>query len=616
MSFDLLDRLKVGYKIFLLVFFSVLIMVFLTYKFFDFLQQTEQQLHHLKQNEMVILRATKDLQREIIESHASLLLKLSLYEEGDKKLLLETKEKILHQFDQLVKLGKNIENKKLLEFLENSKFRYKVFFNLGMSVLEDYELDGEDRVDAIYGMEDLSIVMMKELDNLVTYAENSFDTSVDSFTKEIEIAKSLTILLGVIGVIVIIFYSILISRKITEPIYKVQKGFVKFLHLLKDHDFTQDYTITIQSKDELGTLAKGFNKMATSIHRLYYELEEHKNNLEFLVEEKTKEIQANVKLLEQYKFAIDTTTIVTKTDLDGVVTYANDSFYKISKFGEDEIIGHSHNVVRDPNVPKEVFQDMWKTINSGKVWSGQISGQAKDKTIYHTNATVIPIKNVDDEIIEYFGIRTDISEIINLNREIIETQKDVISTMGEIGESRSKETGNHVRRVAKYSLLLAQLYGLSKEECELLYYASPMHDIGKIAIPDRILNKPGKLTEDEFRVMQTHAALGYEMLKSSDRPIMKAAAIISYEHHEKFDGTGYPNKKSGDDIHIYGRITALADVFDALGSNRCYKKAWELPIIVAHITEQKARHFDPHVVDLFLNNLEKFLKIRDQFKDV
>ena len=210
---------------------------------------------------------------------------------------------------------------------------------------------------------------------------------------------------------------------------------------------------------------------------------------------------------------------------------------------------------------------------------------------------------------------TDVTEVMELNDAIEETQREVIYAMGEIGETRSKETGNHVKRVALYSQELALLYGLSHEEADRLQMASPMHDIGKVGIPDAILNAPRKLTLEEFKIMKTHASLGYDMLKNSNKPILQAAAIVANEHHEKWDGSGYPNATSGEDIHIYGRITAVADVFDALGSDRVYKKAWELEKILELFKEESGKHFDPKIVTLFLNNLDTFLKIRDQFKD-
>ena len=188
--------------------------------------------------------------------------------------------------------------------------------------------------------------------------------------------------------------------------------------------------------------------------------------------------------------------------------------------------------------------------------------------------------------------------------------------MGSMGESRSKETGNHVKRVAEYTKILALKYGLCEAEAEMLMQASPMHDIGKIAIPDSILNKPGRLTQDEMEIMETHAQKGHDMLKVSTRPLLKAASTIALEHHEKWDGTGYPNGKKAKEIHIYGRITALADVFDALGSDRCYKKAWDDEKIFKMLKEEKSKHFDPELIDIFFENLDELLEIRNKFKDL
>ncbi len=216
---------------------------------------------------------------------------------------------------------------------------------------------------------------------------------------------------------------------------------------------------------------------------------------------------------------------------------------------------------------------------------------------------------------EYDELQKKLEEVESLQKEIEETQKEVVFTMGSIGESRSKETGNHVRRVAEYSKLLALHYGLDEKEAEMLKQASPMHDIGKVAIPDAILNKPGKFDEAEREIMNTHAQLGFDMLKMSNRPLLKMAATVAYEHHEKWDGTGYPNKLKGEEIHIYGRITALADVFDALACDRCYKKAWEDEQIFKMFKEEKGKHFDPKLIDIFFEHLDEFLKVRTSLKD-
>ena len=205
-------------------------------------------------------------------------------------------------------------------------------------------------------------------------------------------------------------------------------------------------------------------------------------------------------------------------------------------------------------------------------------------------------------------------EIRELNKEIEATQRELVFRIGAIAEERSKETGHHVKRVAEYSLILARIYGLSLEESLLIKNASPMHDIGKIGIPDAVLKKPGKFTDEEFTIMKSHAEVGYKMLKHSKRSILKAASILAYQHHERWDGKGYPQGLKGEEIHIYGRITAIADVFDALGSDRVYKQAWPLSKIVALFEEERGKQFDPELVDLFLDNIEHFLAAKEMIE--
>ena len=186
----------------------------------------------------------------------------------------------------------------------------------------------------------------------------------------------------------------------------------------------------------------------------------------------------------------------------------------------------------------------------------------------------------------------------------------IIYLLGGAVESRSNETGNHVKRVAKISELLALKYGLSAEEAEIIKLASPLHDLGKIAIPDAVLNKPGKHTEEESIIMKSHAEIGYNMLKSSQRRVLKAASVIALEHHEHWDGTGYPNGKVGEEIHIYGRITAIADVFDALLAKRCYKEPWPLEKVISLLQQEQGKHFEPKLVQLILENIDEILKIQ------
>ena len=327
------------------------------------------------------------------------------------------------------------------------------------------------------------------------------------------------------------------------------------------------------------------------------------------------DILRSITLLNQYKDAVDRSSIVSKTNKKGKITYANDQFCEISGYSREELVGKPHNIVRHPDMPKSAFKDMWDTLLTNKAWSGIVKNRKKDGGSYIVEATISPILNHKGEIEEFIAIRNDITEIISLHEEIEHTQEELIFKMGEIGEKRSQETGFHVKRVALYSQLLAQLYGLDEEEIKYLTAASPMHDIGKVAIPDEILKKPSKLTDREWEIMKTHAEIGHELFKNSNKPLLKTAAIIAYEHHEKYNGSGYPRGLRGEEIHIYGRITALADVFDALGSDRYYKKAWDDEKIFALIKEERGEHFDPKLVDLFFEHLNKFLQIRDSFSD-
>ncbi|NMP31920.1 response regulator [Thalassotalea sp. M1531] len=197
--------------------------------------------------------------------------------------------------------------------------------------------------------------------------------------------------------------------------------------------------------------------------------------------------------------------------------------------------------------------------------------------------------------------------------EIEKNQCEMIYILMEVMESTSDETGQHIKRVAEMSRLLASYVpSLSESDINSVFLASPMHDIGKIAIPKEILHKPGKLTEEEMTVMKTHAEKGYELLKNSKRRLSTAASIIAKEHHEKWDGTGYPLGLKGEEIHIYGRIVALADVFDALTHKRQYKNAWTIDDAITYIKDNSGKHFDPALVDILIDHLPEFLDIMKQ----
>lgn len=318
---------------------------------------------------------------------------------------------------------------------------------------------------------------------------------------------------------------------------------------------------------------------------------------------------ANI-ILEQYKQAVDENLLVSKTDLKGNITYVNDKFCQVSQYTKDELIGQPHNIVRSPDVDKETFKKLWKIIQNKQSWNGIVKNISKDGTAYYVDSNIIPILDRDDEIVEYISLRTNITKEILLREEIISSQKEILHTLGELGEWRSKETGEHVNRVALFSELIATKYGCSKEEVQLLKLASPMHDIGKVVISDQILLKPGKLTSDEFDTMKNHTLFGWEIFKKSKHKLLQTAALVSYEHHEKWNGTGYPRQLKGEEIHIFGRITSIADVFDALSHDRIYKKAWSIEETIEFIKSESGISFDPKLVDIFVENIEEIIKIK------
>ena len=196
-----------------------------------------------------------------------------------------------------------------------------------------------------------------------------------------------------------------------------------------------------------------------------------------------------------------------------------------------------------------------------------------------------------------------------------ESEYETLQMLGKTAEFKDPETNAHTQRVAYYCKLLARAYGLDENLQDIIFYASPFHDLGKIGIPDNILLKPGKLDDDEFSIMKNHAKIGYEILKGSKSKYLKAGGVIAYNHHEKYDGTGYPNGLKGESIPIFGRITAIADVFDALTSSRPYKKAWSLEEAFDFLIEEKSVHFDPKLVDLFLENKNEVINIHNKFKE-
>ncbi len=199
--------------------------------------------------------------------------------------------------------------------------------------------------------------------------------------------------------------------------------------------------------------------------------------------------------------------------------------------------------------------------------------------------------------------------------EILARERETVIRLSRAADSRDPETGAHILRMAHFSRLIASHIGLAMADQEMILEAAPMHDIGKIGIPDHILLKPGRLDPAEFDIMKRHARMGFEILDGSESPFLQAAALIALGHHERFDGSGYPGALKGEAIPLFARICAVADVFDALTSERPYKKAWELDRAVAFLLEGAGSHFDPVCVEGFLSNWDEVLSIKEHFKD-
>lgn len=223
---------------------------------------------------------------------------------------------------------------------------------------------------------------------------------------------------------------------------------------------------------------------------------------------------------------------------------------------------------------------------------------------------------MDYKLIELFCTNVSVAfENLHLNQELFDSQLEMVHLLAGAAETRSRETANHVRRVGLLSELLARSYGLPDQDADTIRFAAPLHDIGKIGIPDAILNKPGPHTPEESQIMRTHTTLGAMLLSESRRPLLKMAATVAHEHHENWDGSGYPRGLRGTEIHVAGRIVAVADVFDALGSQRCYKAPWPEARIREFMQGQSGRKFEPRLVELLFDRWREVEDLRARYPD-
>lgn len=322
-------------------------------------------------------------------------------------------------------------------------------------------------------------------------------------------------------------------------------------------------------------------------------------------------------LIQNYQNLLDRSTAMVMMQ-DEKFIEVNKSCEEMFGYKSSDMVGKHVSLILKPDqdIPQKIANIRKELRESGycKAYLNCIDSNNKPLFIQAYMLAVKSNKNNAKYNVAY-GIFHNVTELFKMQQELEDVQKEVLYAMGTISEGRSRETGNHIKRVAEFTFLLANLYGLDKKQAELLKIASPMHDIGKLAIPDAILNKPGKLTDEEFDIMKTHAEKGYEMLAWSNRAILRTAAEIAYTHHEWWNGNGYPRKLSGTQIPLCGRIVAVADVFDALSHDRCYKKAWPINEVIEHFMKNRDVQFQGKLVDLLVEHIDEFVKIKEEYAD-
>jgi response regulator RpfG family c-di-GMP phosphodiesterase len=400
-----------------------------------------------------------------------------------------------------------------------------------------------------------------------------------------------------------------------------QPGQAPERQVIEDYDIN-DY----KEKTEL-TSQKLFTLMYSSLRsfRDILALERNKNGLKKIINS-TAEIFARQSVEKFLCATLEQLTSLLYKDEDAFICDASRMLIKkhhakikiVSAIGEYiDFIGHDAVEVLDSETIQLLNQSLTskKNIYRPGFYVAYFASYSGDEHLLCFSGP-FKLSELDQHLVDMYIKHASISfDNLTLYQKVEKGQQEIVNILATSIETRSKETGNHINRVAEFSVILAKKAGLSPEEIETLKFASPLHDFGKIAIPDLILNKPGKLDADEWMTMKTHAAIGYDLLIQSKDEFLQIGALISNEHHEKWDGSGYPAGKKGQEIHVLGRITAVADVFDALASERCYKKAWPLEDILSYFKEQRGKHFEPLLVDILFDNLEQFTKVLEVYKD-
>ncbi len=311
----------------------------------------------------------------------------------------------------------------------------------------------------------------------------------------------------------------------------------------------------------------------------------------------------------EFKRALELGSCICVTDRQHRIISTNQQFDTLIGYRAGELKGRHVGVIM-PDATADRCLDQVQLANKEHFASRSARFLGSNGQELQFSVGFVGVHNAAGEVESIIMICQDISESTRLSREIAETQRELLFMLGEVVETRSLETGQHIRRVAQVARFLAIKAGLSEEAADLVEMAAPMHDIGKVGIADAILNKPGKFDRAEFEEMKKHADIGFRILGNVERPLMGVAAAIAHEHHERFDGLGYPNGIKGADISLEARIVSIADVLDALSSSRSYKNAWDDQRIRAYFLAQRGLQFDPDLVDTLLSHWDTIQALR------
>lgn len=326
-------------------------------------------------------------------------------------------------------------------------------------------------------------------------------------------------------------------------------------------------------------------------------------------------LRVSVRANEQLSVAIASAPsgiVITDPSLpDNPITFANPAFEQQTGYAPEEVIGRNCRFLQGPETDPDTVQDIRLAIAERRPLRRILRNYRKDGTSFLNELTIAPVFDENDRLTSFVGLQNDVTDreaatsqleqrVAERTAELAEAQVEILSRLARAAEYRDDDTGQHTQRVARTSALLARALGLPEEHVLRIEQAAPLHDVGKIAVSDLILLKPGRLTDDELEIMRSHAVIGAAMLSAGRSDVVRIAERIAGAHHERWDGAGYPLGLEGEDIPLEGRILAVADVFDALTHARPYKKAWAVADAVEEIAAQAGRQFDPAVVDAFM----------------